>query len=135
MPVQSAIATMHGECNQLNCMEVSVLNINVIMQLHALPSGKPATQVYSCQCGKTYHNRSGLHKHIKNYPSHKSDTGKRQESAKINCGDASCTFSCRYLNQLRKHLTESHGIVLNQEQKKFSSEDSKYFTEPGPCKC
>lgn len=103
------------------------------MQLHAV-AGKPlldVTGAYTCPCGKTYHNRSGLYKHLKNYPSHKVDTGKAHECDKISCSGASCTFSCRHLDQLRKHLTEKHGLVMNQERNFFPSDESKYKVYSG----
>lgn len=68
-------------------------------------------------CNKKYHHRQSLQRHInKTHP-----TEKRNTCFKIKCQEESCNFSCRYLHQLREHLTTLHNLKFNLETKTFNS--------------
>ena len=68
-------------------------------------------------CNKKYHHRQSLQRHInKTHP-----TEKQNQCAKIKCQEELCNFSCRYLHQLREHLTSSHSLQFKLESETFDS--------------
>jgi hypothetical protein len=74
-----------------------------------------SSDVYRCShCIKTYQYRQNLTKHIRNV--HGLSTG-----GTITCLEDGCTFSCRYIQQLRDHLKNGHSLLFTYEKKTFTS--------------
>ena len=66
-------------------------------------------------CNRQYKHRQSLHRHITR------DHPETQPSGQIKCQEESCSFMCRYLHQLREHLTTIHNIQFEKETKVFNS--------------
>ena len=89
-----------------------------------VPILKPQKQlsspkVFSCKfCKRQYTHRSALFKHLtKNHPTKSAS----KMSGLIKCHEENCTFSCRYISELRLHLTNSHSIPIESETKSFDT--------------
>ena len=65
-------------------------------------------------CNRKYKHRQSLHRHITR------DHPEMQTSGQIKCQEESCNFTCRYLHQLREHLTNMHNIQFEKEMKVFN---------------
>ena len=59
------------------------------------------------KCKKEYQHKQSLHKHIKK--THNQDGN---EMNTIKCKKKECTFSCRYMKQLRQHLNKHHNFII-----------------------
>ena len=67
----------------------------------------------SCsECGKVYQHRGSLYKHMKSEHPHLSE-------GSITCHEHKCTFSCQSLAKLRCHLSDEHGILMEDETINF----------------
>ena len=69
-------------------------------------------------CNKGYKHRQSLQRHINK--EHPKET-RVQTCYKIECQEKSCSFTCRFLHQLRKHLVDSHNFHFNFMSETFSS--------------
>ena len=73
--------------------------------------------VHICpKCKKQYQHKQSLHKHIKK--THNQDGN---EINTIKCKEKECTFSCRYIKQLRQHLNDHHNFNIKTETLHFST--------------
>ena len=45
--------------------------------------------------------------------------GQQSNKGIIQCQEENCTYSCGYLNELRKHLSVSHSIPIESEHMTF----------------
>ena len=71
----------------------------------------------SCtSCNKTYVHRASLFKHMQKHH-HDQSPG----TGTVACQEEGCTFTCRYLAQLRKHLTVCHSISIESENITFQT--------------
>ena len=68
------------------------------------------------KCKKQYQHKQNLHKHIKK--THNQDGN---EINTIKCKEKECTFSCRYIKQLRQHLNDHHNFNIKTETLHFST--------------
>lgn len=74
------------------------------------------SESFPCKfCNARYNHRSSLFKHIKSC-----HTGESTEGG-MKCQEPRCKFTCRFLNQLRQHLTLNHGIDMEVEELRFKS--------------
>ena len=69
-------------------------------------------------CNKTYGLRHNLQKHMslkhpQQYLSH----------CNITCNEDQCNFTCRFLSQLRHHLQQLRGIIIDTENKTFETQE------------
>ena len=73
-----------------------------------------AEQQYSCStCSKQF---SSHFRHQKKVHGVESE-------GEMRCQEESCEFTCRYVRQLRSHLSKEHSIKMDSELKNFSSEE------------
>lgn len=78
-------------------------------------------QKLSCRiCGSIYRYRAGLYKHMK--AKHPKETPNK---GTISCQEDGCTFRCRYLSELRDHLTFCHSLPSESENLTFQSQEGK----------
>ena len=79
----------------------------------------------SCKaCDKKYTHRASLYKHIqKNHPDLASNN-----AGSIQCMETMCSFTCRYLAELRRHLVVSHSIPMETENLTFSTMEGVFIT-------
>lgn len=69
-------------------------------------------------CKKTYGLRQNLQKHIRRKHPEQSVS-----HCNIACNEDNCNFTCRFLSQLRYHLQEGHGIIMDNENKTFETQE------------
>ena len=75
-----------------------------------------AEEGHSCsKCPKQFSSRSGLLQH------QKKEHGMETEGG-IKCYENNCEFSCCFMWQLRKHLTQEYDMKMSTEWKEFKSE-------------
>ena len=96
------------------------------------PMGKTQSNLTTCQdfckgfvcniCHQPYKHRGSLYHHMKRV--HKSE--KPSNTGSILCKEVECTFRCRYLIQLRQHLSADHGIEMKTEKKAFKNDEGTY---------
>ena len=79
----------------------------------------------SCKvCDKKYTHRASLFKHMqKNHPDLASSN-----VGSIKCMETMCSFTCRYLGELRRHLMVSHSIPMETENVTFSTIEGVFIT-------
>ena len=80
-------------------------------------------------CNKMYTHRAALYKH----EHRKHPTEVEGCKGNIKCLENTCTFHCRYLDDLRKHLATDHGIAMPTEKKRFASSEGIYYTYTCTC--
>ena len=81
------------------------------------PAVKNST--FNCQfCAKQYQHRSGLYKHMQQQ--HNSETMSKSINT-IACKEDGCKYTCRYLAQLREHLSEQHLFTFDKQTKEFKN--------------
>ena len=91
-----------------------------VLQVSNFPKLSPPLRVkstlpkatISCQfCSNKYKYRAGLYKHVKKYHS----TQVQEDCGSIKCQEERCSFSCRYLSEIRSHLHAVHSIAMDME--------------------
>lgn len=74
---------------------------------------QPKVTCKTCSaCGKVYYHRGSLYKHMKSEHPHLSE-------GSITCHEDKCTFSCQSLAKLRCHLSDEHGLMVEEETINF----------------
>ena len=68
-------------------------------------------------CDKQYTHRSALYKHEQK--AHQSEA--LQHTGNIKCIENGCRFKCRYLHELRRHLTTCHAFTMECGKKQFAT--------------
>ena len=83
-------------------------------QLSAKALDSSTTWQHTCKiCGVKYAHRASLFKHVRKVHPNETTTGN------IKCREDTCTFTCRYLAGLRKHLQQVHSIPMEAEEIDF----------------
>ena len=86
-----------------------------------------ADQLYSCStCSKQFSSRWGILRHQKKEHGVESEGG-------VTCQEENCDFSCRYVRQLRSHLSKEHSIKMDTELKNFRSEEGLSLSHNSSC--
>lgn len=106
----------HSKPQQASCQIQTSSRICSQPQTSSTPS-QTETKLTCQYCEQKYTHRSALFKHIKkNHPGLPSSN-----ENSIKCLEDNCNFTCRYLSDLRKHLTASHSIPMQHENKTFAT--------------
>lgn len=77
-------------------------------------------------CGKQFAHSSSLYRHRKVHPGLSS-------GGSISCREKHCTFSCRTLQDLRKHLQCVHNKHMDEEIKDFDTFEGIFYAEYVMC--
>ena len=86
---------------------------------------------FQCQfCQKSYANRGGLFKHVKKNHSEQATTSRFGD---IKCHEEKCIFKCRYLQELRDHLTLHHSFPMESETITFATIEGEHNTRYAIC--
>ena len=87
--------------------------------LHITPQKK---MVQCTVCGKLYETNAGLYKHRRAKHPHMVNSTKS-----IQCKESNCYFTCKFLHQLRCHLENKHGMLMETTVMDFKDIKGMYI--------
>ena len=137
-PQKSILSNSHlintpqkAKTNTIHCNDSPTTSLK--LTFNSQPSQKQPVKLlqkshHSCiVCNKQYSYRSGLFKHIqRDHPAHTSS-----QTGNIKCLERMCSFTCRYVDELRRHLVLFHAVPMEKETLTFETTEGMFSITSG----